>query len=92
MGIVAAGVHHPRVTGCVRNLGLFPDRQSVHVGAKSKGLSGGIPVKQSDQTGTPNSFLNFYSEAFQVFGDAGGGAPLLKTELRVPVKVPTNLL
>jgi len=92
VGIVAAGVHHPLVAGSISDAGLFPDRQSVHVGTKSNGLPGGLSTAQTDDAGTPDSVLNLHPEALQVFGDPGSGTLLLKAELGVPVKVAADFL
>jgi hypothetical protein len=89
---MAAGVHHPRVRGSVRGIGLFLDRQSVHVSAEGKGLPWRRAANQTDHPGPPNPFCHLQAEALQVFGHAGGRAFLPEAKLRVPMEVPANLL
>ena len=79
VAVMAAGVHQARVLGGVRQVGLFLDRQRIHVGAQPDhleiALAGGLAaLDHADHAGPAKAGRDLVAAEFpQPVGDKGRG-------------------
>jgi hypothetical protein len=77
MAVMAAGVHLPLVSGCVRKAGGFRDVEGVHIGPQTDG--GMIRPASSDRThdtGARETPVDVKAEGNEFFGNEAGCLPL----------------
>ena len=99
VGVVAAGMHDADRAAAEfagrrrteRQVGLFRDRQCVHVGAQQDRRSREASLDDGDHTRVSDAGAHLESERAQELGDLRGRAGLAVCELRVAVKIPAPL-
>ena len=89
VGIVAAGVHHPRILGTVRELVFLGHRQSVHIGPEHQHRTGTRSFQQGDYPG-PGNAAGGHPQVLKVGFDHLCGAMLFESQLGMLVEIPAQ--
>jgi hypothetical protein len=92
VSVVAAGMHGPRVLGCIFCSSVFSDRQSIHVKAQQKSWSGLCTFEKPHNTCLANTLGDFDTQAFEFLRDNTTGADLAESEFGMHVKVTAQSL
>ena len=91
VGVVAAGVHPPRVLRGAGQPGRLLDGQGVHVGAQPDHGAGAAAAQDGLDAGAGDARAHFEPQFFQVGGDEGGRLLLLEAELGDLVQLAAQL-
>ena len=79
--IMAAGMHDARLGRAVGKVGLFIDRQGVHIGAQTDGFSRPLALQHANDTRLANVSVNLNPPALEQICDNARGTHLLEAKL-----------